>query len=160
MTSSPARNQYAATLLTCSYLRGHDTHELTASPHDEGQLITRIRTKRRFLTPTKEKSWQSLRLGRPTQPTRETLVQRWGIYKYPPSLEGQVQPPSGGKLLLHSTEFIKWKIHWPNNLSNQQVRSHWFEHRRTLIEATLYLGLGIHFLNQYYITMHAQFVKG
>jgi hypothetical protein len=37
---------------------------LTASPHNAGHLITRIRAKQRFLTPTYEKSWQSLLLGR------------------------------------------------------------------------------------------------
>jgi hypothetical protein len=55
LTSSSARNLYAATLSTCSYLLGHDMFEATASPHDEGQLIIRIRTKCWFLTLTKEK---------------------------------------------------------------------------------------------------------
>ncbi|KAK2451239.1 hypothetical protein QL285_010309 [Trifolium repens] len=27
------------------------------------------------------------------EPIKRTLAQRWGFYKFPPSLEGQVQPP-------------------------------------------------------------------
>jgi hypothetical protein len=64
--------------------------DLTVSPHDTGQLITKIRIKWRFFTPTKDKSWQSRLLGRPAQPIRGTLAQRWGVYKYPLLLEGQV----------------------------------------------------------------------
>jgi hypothetical protein len=63
---------------------------LTASPHDAGQLITRIRAKCRFLTPTKEKFWQSLLLACLSRPIKGTLTHRWEIYKYTSSLEGQV----------------------------------------------------------------------
>ncbi|KAK2421057.1 hypothetical protein QL285_031724 [Trifolium repens] len=52
--------------------------------------LPEIRTKGRFLDPTTDKSWQSPLLGRKAQPIRETLAQRWGFYKYSPSLEGQV----------------------------------------------------------------------
>jgi hypothetical protein len=86
-------------------------------------------------------------LGRYAQPIRETLAQRWGIYKYPPLLEGQVfysHSILSLSILVHSSDlsigapagttspqvviaaqhqqgFIMLNIHWPNNLSNQQV---------------------------------------
>jgi hypothetical protein len=57
----------SATLLQFSRVpinQGTFQMSLTASSYDAGQLITRIRTKCRFLTPTTEKSWQSPLLGR------------------------------------------------------------------------------------------------
>jgi hypothetical protein len=42
LVNSFARNHYADTISTCSYLLEHDTHEATASPHDEGQLILAV----------------------------------------------------------------------------------------------------------------------
>jgi hypothetical protein len=119
ITSSPARSRYAATLFICSYLQWHDQDELTASPHDAGQLIIRIRAKWRFLTPTKEKSWQSLLLGRSTQLIKRTLTQRWRIYKYSPSLEGHVFNSHS----LLSTIIHQVEDSLAQNFSDHQVRS-------------------------------------
>jgi hypothetical protein len=103
----------------------------TTPSHDEGQLITKIRTKWRLLTPTKEKFWQSLLLGRLAQPVKGTLAQRWGTYKDPPSLEGQVLNSllTFTLVLVHSSDLsierlqVQLSLRWWNAALHQRYCS-------------------------------------